>query len=248
MRAVSSSWDRLRHSNDPCGSRQPRPAPWRRHFRSAGFDAHAALTERLMSAASEEFSIDDLAQRVRSADPVPAETVYEMLASATVHHDIVAITYQRLGETATGATGDRATDLLQRPGGLVRLGVLPECRGRTDVPAGPDRVGRADGSCLRAPWRDRRTDLLQRGGAAGRAARLPRCLRDTRNATGRDPRGWTARTRMARSLLTYPTPGPPGSPARSARGSGPCVSNRRPRSRDAVAATASRIAEELRSA
>ena len=71
-------------------------------LQSAGFDAHAALTERLMGAASEEFSIDELTHRVRSADPVPAETVYEMLASAAVHHDVVAITYQRAGETTTG--------------------------------------------------------------------------------------------------------------------------------------------------
>jgi proteasome accessory factor C len=70
-------------------------------LQSAGFDAHADLTERLMGAASREFSIDELAQRVRSAGPAPAEAVYETLASATMRHEVVTIEYQRAGGTAT---------------------------------------------------------------------------------------------------------------------------------------------------
>jgi proteasome accessory factor C len=68
-------------------------------LQSAGFDTHAELTERLMEAAAQDFSAEELAARVRSADPAPAKRVYETLASAATSGSVVTIDYQRVGET-----------------------------------------------------------------------------------------------------------------------------------------------------
>jgi len=85
-------------------------------LQTAGFDAHAALTERLMEAASLEFSAEELEQRLRSTGPVHAEAVYAMLASASAEHDVVSIEYQRVGEGSSAAREIEPTALFNDRG------------------------------------------------------------------------------------------------------------------------------------
>ncbi len=51
---------------------------------------------------------DELAHRLRAAGPVPAEAVYETMASASSGHDVVAIDVPARGEGTLGQARDRA--------------------------------------------------------------------------------------------------------------------------------------------